>query len=229
MNALHERVVHVRVAFAAGRRNIEFVDRRLGVIRRQNLVRPMTICAHSGFLRTHLRRPTVNALLVADERLRAFPARLHQEFLPVAPPARVWNVLVIHRRLRISARHHLMRAAMAILAPRSRHALLARNRMGAMRVSLLRVRMALPAGNLFGRRIVRQALHVGVAIHARKQPSVDGVLLLRLIHKQADRLPVHVSRQRLVAVAGKAIRILELGLSFGFTGPEDKKQSERIS
>jgi hypothetical protein len=33
----------------------------------------------------------------------------------------------------------------------------------------------------------------------------------------------------LVAVAGKAIRILELGLSFGFTGPEDKKQSERIS
>ena len=115
-----------------------------------------------------------------------------------------------------------MRAAMAILAPRSRHTLLARNRMGAMRVSLLRVRMALPAGNLFGRRIVRQALHVGVAI-------VDGVLLLRLIHKQADRLPVHVSRQRLVAVAGKAIRILELGLSFGFTGPEDKKQSERIS
>ena len=71
-----------------------------------------------------------------------------------------------------------MRAAMAILAPGSRHALLARNRMGAMRVSLLRVRMALPAGNFLRRRIVRQALHVGVAIHAGKQPPMDGVLLL---------------------------------------------------
>ena len=34
VNALHERVVHVRVALAAGRRNIEFVDWRLSVIRR---------------------------------------------------------------------------------------------------------------------------------------------------------------------------------------------------
>ena len=103
----------------------------------------MAIRAHRGLLRALLRRPTVHALLVADERLRAFPARLHQEFLPVAPAARVWNVLVIHRRLRIAAGHHLVRAAMAILAPRRRHAFLARNRMGAVRVSLLRVRMAL--------------------------------------------------------------------------------------
>ena len=189
----------------------------------------MTICAHSGFLRTHLRRPTVNALLVADERLRAFPARLHQEFLPVAPPARVWNVLVIHRRLRIAARHHLVCAAMAILAPRRRHTFLARNRMGAAGVSLLRVCMAPAAGNFLGRRIVRQALHIGVAIHARKQPPMDGVLQLPRIHKQAHRLAVYISRQRLVAVAGKAVRILELWLSFALAGPQEKKCSERIS
>ena len=50
VNALHERVVHVCVALAAGRRHIELVDRRFLIVRRQYLVRAMAIGAHRRLL-----------------------------------------------------------------------------------------------------------------------------------------------------------------------------------
>src|SRR5450631_1092546 len=145
VNALHEGVVDFRVALAAGSRNIEFVDRRFSVVCGKNLVRSMTIGTDRGLLRSLLRRPPVNAFLVADERLRALTARLHQKLLPVASAACVRNVFMIHRRLFVVGGHHLMRASMAILASRCSCSLLARNRVLAVCVSILCIRMALRA------------------------------------------------------------------------------------
>ena len=100
--------------------------------------------------------------------------------------------------------------------------------MQAVGVSLLRIRVALPAGHLPGRRIVHQALHIRVAIHARKQASMDRVLQLPRIHKQAQRLSIHIRRQRLIGVAGKAIRIFKLLRAMRYRGPGKQSQSKRI-
>ena len=99
---------------------------------------------------------------------------------------------------------------MAILASRRRHAVLARNRMLAVGVSLLSVRMALPAGYLLRRSIVHKALHIRVAIDASKEAPVDSVLQLRLIHEQAQRLPVHIGSQCGIRMAGQAVGIFKL-------------------
>src|SRR4051794_2531004 len=81
VNALHERAFHFGVALAACSRNIEFVYRRLCIVCRQNLVRTMAISTHGSLLRSVFRRAPVNTFLVADKRLRALAARLHQELL----------------------------------------------------------------------------------------------------------------------------------------------------
>ena len=108
---------------------------------------------------------------------------------------------------------------MAILASRRRHPIVARNRMFAARVSLLRIRMALPTRDLLRRCVVHQALDIGVAVNARKQAPVDGVLQLAHIDKQAQRLPVHIGRQRGVRVAGEAVCILRLLCTMRQMGP----------
>ena len=135
---------------------------------------------------------------------------------------------MIHRRFWIAAGHHLMRAPVAILASCRRRAFLARHRMSAVLVSFLRIRMAFPAGHLPGRRIVRQALHIRVAIHAPKQPPMDRVLQLPRIHKQAKLLSIHIGRQRLIRVAGKAIRIFKFLRTMRHGGPDKQRQTERI-
>ena len=76
-----------RVALAAGRRNIEFVNRRLGVVGGKNLVRAVAIGADRGLLRSLFDGQSMHALLVRDKSLRALAVRLHQELLPVAPAA----------------------------------------------------------------------------------------------------------------------------------------------
>src|ERR1017187_7020405 len=148
VNALHEGVVDLRVALAACRRNIEFVDRRFAVVGGKNLVRAMTICTDRGLLRSLLRSASVHAFLVADEGLGALTARLHQKLLPVASATRVGNVFMIPRRLLGGGGHLCVRAAMAILASRRGRARLARNGVLAVCVSILRIRMALRAPDL---------------------------------------------------------------------------------
>ncbi len=116
VNALIECVFNLRVALAAGGRNACLVDRRFGIARGQNLVRPMAIRAHRGLLRAVLHGPPMHALLVGEERLVALPIRLHQKLLPVASAACRWDVAVIHRRFWVIGCQNLVRPAVAILA-----------------------------------------------------------------------------------------------------------------
>jgi len=129
----------------------------------------------------------------------------------VTPTACKRNVLVIHRRHGIVRAENLMRPAVAVLAVRrSRSARLHRLRMQAMRVGGLRVRMALRARHLQRRRVVDEALHILVAIHAGKHLPVNRMLHLRGIHIQTDRLAVDFRRQRRIGVTPETVFILEL-------------------
>ena len=67
------------------------------------------------------------------------------------------------------------------------------------------------AGDPFGRSLVRESLNVCVAVHASEQPAVERVLQLVLVNVEADCLAVFFGGQRSVAVAGKAVGILDLG------------------
>jgi len=168
VNALHKGAVDVRMALAAGGRNRELVDRRLGVVRSQYLVRAVAIRAHCGLLRSLLCRPPMHAFLVRVEGLRAFAVRLHQKLLTMATAAGVRDVVVIHRRLGIARGHDLVNPAVTIFAACGRRAALGELCVHAARVSVVRIRVALRAGHPLRRCLMNQALYVLVAIHARE-------------------------------------------------------------
>ena len=92
--ALHESAVNVCVALTASRRHIEFVDGRLGIVRRQNGVSAMAVGTNGSPPGTLFIGAPMHALLVADEGLRGLAARLHEKPLPVAAPAGVRNVFM---------------------------------------------------------------------------------------------------------------------------------------
>ena len=97
--------------------------------------------------------------------------------------------------------------------------------MRTVRIGRLRIGVALRARDPLWRRLVHQALHIGVAIDARqRQRSVNGVLQLAFIHKQADRLAVHVLGERVVAMAGEAVLIFQFVL--GLNGAGEKRQKD---
>ena len=82
------------------------------------------------------------------------------------------------------------------------------------------------AKDLLRRSLVREALHVLVAIDTRKlHRAVDGVLKLLAIHKERDLFAVHIFCQRCVAVAGEAVFIFELVL--GASGEDRAEQKDR--
>lgn len=66
------------------------------------------------------------------------------------------------------------------------------------------------AADLLRRLLVREAFHVLVAIHAAHRQPVDRLLHLLRIDGKTDRLAVDLRRQRLVAMAGQAILVLQL-------------------
>ncbi len=95
--------------------------------------------------------------------------------------------------------------------------------MRTVRVGILRIRVALGATHLGRRRLMREALHILVAIHAAEHAAMDRVLQLVLVHKQADLLSIHILRQRVVGVASKAIRVFKLLPPTGCGGPDQKQ------
>ena len=108
----------------------------------------------------------MHAVLVGDEGLRALAVRLHQELLPVAPSAGDGNIGVIYRRFGVAAGENSCAPPwqswqLAAVLPGG--VVLAWR---AVRIGILRIGMALGAENLLRRGLVRQALHVLVAIHA---------------------------------------------------------------
>ena len=91
--------------------------------------------------------------------------------------------------------------------------------MQAVRISLLRIRMALGAGNFLRRGFVDQPLHIRVAIHASEEIAVDRMLQLGLIDIEADLLAVDLGCQGCVGVTGKAVCILRLMLGIRHACP----------
>src|SRR6516162_9648421 len=84
VDALAEGPGDLGVAFATCCRNIELVDRRFSVVRRDDLVRAVTISADRGLRRSLFCGAAVYAVLIRDKRLGAYTPRFHQESLPMA-------------------------------------------------------------------------------------------------------------------------------------------------
>ncbi len=220
VNALHEGLRDLGVALAAGGRNVEFINRRLLIVGGKNLVRAVAIRADRGLLRALFDGHAMHAGLIGHKALGALAVRFDEKLLPVAPAAGDGNVRVIHRRFGIVRRKDLVRAAVTVLAVcRCAVAGLVRLRVQAVRVSVLRIRMALGAGDLPRGGLMDQAPYILVAINARKHAAVDGVLELVLIHIQADLLAVHFRSHGRVGVAGETIAVLELVLGVCRAGP----------
>ena len=135
---------------------------------------------------------------------------------------------MIHWRLGIGGGQNLVRASVAILAVCSRPAGTVRAGMKAVRVSFLCVGVALCAANLPGRGVMRQALHILVAINASEQIAVDRMFQLAFIHIKADLLAVHLRGQGGVGVAGKAVFVLELMLGASRTGANKQRYGESL-
>jgi hypothetical protein len=86
--------------------------------------------------------------------------------------------------------------------------------------------MALGAGDLPGRGLMRQALYILVAIHAGEYATVNRMPQLAFIHIQADLPAIHLRGQGGVGVAGKAIPVLELLLGAGRRTPGKQQQAK---
>jgi hypothetical protein len=111
----------------------------------------------------------------------------------MAPAAGFGNVSAIDRRVGRAAGEHFVGAAVAVLAIGGNLSAGDDLGVGAVCVSILRASMAISAENLLRRRLVRKALHVLVAIHARElHRSMDGVLELLGVHEKRYRLAIHV-------------------------------------
>src|SRR5690242_16926153 len=88
VNAGVESVLDIGVALPAGGRNIELVDRRFGLVGGQDFMRAMAIGTDGGLQGALLDGTSVHAVLIGEERLRAYAVGLHEEALPVAAAAR---------------------------------------------------------------------------------------------------------------------------------------------
>ncbi len=230
VNALHEGVCDVGVALAAGGGNVELGDGRFGVVGGENFVRAVAIGADRGLLRSIGDGAAVHAVLVGEEGLRAFAVRLHEKLLPVAPAAGGGNIGVIDGRLGIARALNLVNVAVAVLATGGNLSALVHFRVDAVLIRLAGIGVALRAADFLRGRLVRQALHILVAIHAGEHAAVDGMLELALVDEEADRRSVLVrGGERGVGVAGEAVRVLELLRGVCGRGPGKKKENERAN
>jgi len=191
-------------------------------------MRAVAIGADGRFRGAAFDGPSMHALLVGDEGLRAHAIRLHQKLLSVAAATGSRNMRVIDGRIWMAAGQHLMRAAMAILAIRRDLAAGDNLRVCAVRVSSLCIGMAVSAENLLRWRIVRQALHVFVAVHTGEfHRAVDGVLELLAVNEKRDGLAVHIGGEGRVTVAGETIFVFQLVLGASVEGRAQQKERKR--
>jgi hypothetical protein len=88
--------------------------------------------------------------------------------------------------------------------------------------------MAVGAKDLLGWCLVREALHVLMAIHASKlHGGVDGMLQLLRVNEERHRLAVHVDGKGGVAVAGEAVFIFQFVLGASGESRAQQKECER--
>ena len=198
------------MALAAGRRNVELGDRRLGVGARHDVVRAVAVGTNRGIFRSARYRFAMHALFVGGERSGTDSAAGHHQLLAVAGAAGRGNVDVRDLRLGIAGRQDLVHVAVAVLAL-GHVGVAGCGSLGvdAVLVRCLLIGMASRADRLGWRRIVWKSLDVGVTIHASER-TVDGSLELGVVHMQADLLPVLVFCQSRVAMTGQTIFVAHL-------------------
>ena len=101
-------------------------------------------------------------------------------------------------------------------------------RMQALRVGISRIGMATHAEDFLRRCLVREALHVFVAIDASQlHRAVDRVLKLFAIDEEGNLLAVDVFGKRRVAMAGEAVFVFQFVLGTNGEGRAQQKESER--
>ena len=100
--------------------------------------------------------------------------------------------------------------------------------MRTVRVGILRIHVAIGTTHLGRRRLMRKALHILVAVDARKlHGAVDGVFELFCVDEEGDGLAVDVGRERRITVAGEAVFIFQLVLGASGEGRAQQKECER--
>jgi hypothetical protein len=143
--------------------------------------------------------------------------------LPVTPAAGVGHILVTHWRFGIAGSKHFVCATMAVLTTRCRRTGLARNAMHTVRVSILRVGVAVSTAHLGRSRFMRKALYILVAVNTGEHAAMDRVLQLALVHKETELLAIQIFCQSLIGMAGEAVSVLELLPGACCGGPNQKQ------
>jgi hypothetical protein len=219
VNALRVFILHRAVALGAGLGHVELEDGGLGIAGAQDLVRAMAVGAHCRLLGTGSNRAPVDAFLVGNELLRAVAASLHDELLPVTGAAGGGDVGAVHARFRVGRSHDLVRAAVAIQAPRGLAvAVFAGLGVEALVVCGLLLGVAAGARGLCRRGLVGDGLDVVVAIGAAEH-AVNRAGKVLLAHVEADRLAFVILAEGLVVMAGETVgvggRLGRFGLRLG--------------
>lgn len=208
VDAGHKCLLDLGMALAAGGGHVEFIDGRLLVVGRNDLVSAVAVSAHGGLFRAVLDSASMHAFLIGEERLCRFAVGFHEELLAVAAPARGRNVRVADRRFGIIRRDDLVRFTMAVLAGRrDGRSGLGRLGMEAMRVCRHCVGVAIGTGDFFGGGLVYESLHIFVTIDAGEHAAVYGVFELATVHEQADLFAIYFIAQGGVGVAGEAVLV----------------------
>ncbi|MGD0831994.1 MAG: hypothetical protein ABR907_13705 [Terracidiphilus sp.] len=120
------------------------------------------------------------------------------------------NIGVIHGGVRIGRGQDLVRASMTVLAVSRRRAIIGWLGVQTARIGILCIGMTLGACDLLRSGVMHQTLDIRVAIDAGEEITVDGMLQLGFIHKEANLFAVGFCGQGGVRVAGEAVFIVEL-------------------
>ena len=220
MDTLEKNMLDLAMTFAAGRGNIEFVDRRGSIVCRQNLVRAMAIRADRRSLRAIVDRSPMHTVLIRRENLGADAAPIHRALLSMAITAGCGNVSVTHRRLGVAYREYVMRTTMAIYTGRRRRSIGSfLLRMETVLIGLRRICVTINTRNFFGLCLVWRLFYILMTIHAAEHRSVDGSLHLLRIDVEADLLAIHILGQRRIGVAGETVRVLRFLRGLHAAGP----------
>ena len=84
-------------------------------------------------------------------------------------------------------------------------------RVDAVLIGYAGIGVALRAAHLLRGRLVRQALHILVAVHTGEHAAVDGMLELALVNVEAEgRSILGRGGERGIGVAAEAVRVLDL-------------------
>ena len=169
----------------------------------------------------------MHALLIGEVWLRADAVGLHQEFLTVASAACGRYVQAADRRLAVRHSQNFVRSPVTVATVGGGLAGPACVGVSAVRIGLLRIRVALVASDLLWSCFVSHALHVGVAIHACKHRSVDRLLQLAWIDIETDALTVDHRCQRGIGVAREAVIVFWLFFRVSDKSPAKQEEWDR--